>query len=185
MTAICNMTAPTDVKELQTFLGLANYFGRFTPHLATVSVPLSDLCKTKVPYDWGPEHDAAFSNLKKAISSNEVLRYNDSTNPLVIQDSSHRGIGAAVLQANGPIAFASKSLTETESRYSSIEREILGIVFGHERFHQYVYGWHVEVHTDHKPLESIYTKHVSSLPHPGWHVCYSAYNRCSRQSEPM
>ena len=46
VTAICNMTAPTDVKELQTFIGLANYLGRFTPHLATVSAPLRDLCKT-------------------------------------------------------------------------------------------------------------------------------------------
>ena len=165
VTAICNMTAPTDIKELQTFLGLANYLGRFTPHLATVSAPLRDLCKTDVPYDWGPEHDAAFSTLKKAISSNEVLRYYDSTKPLVIQvDASQRGLGAALLQANGPIAFASKSLTETESRYSNIDRQMLGIVFGLERFHQYVYGRHVEVHTDHKPLESIYTKHLFAAP---------------------
>ena len=77
------MTAPTDVKELQTFLGLANYLGRFTPHLATVSAPLRDLCNTDVPYDWGPEHDAAFSNLKKAISSNEVLRYYAIENDLI------------------------------------------------------------------------------------------------------
>ena len=80
-----------------------------------------------------PEHDAAFSNLKKAISSNEVLRYYYNTKPLVIQvDDSQRGLGAALLQANGPIAFASKSLTETESRYSNIDREMLGIVFGLE-----------------------------------------------------
>ena len=96
------MTAPTDVKELQTFLGLANYLGRFTPHLATVSAPSRDLCKTNVPYDWGPEHDPAFSNLKKAISSNEVLRYYDNTKPLVIQvDASLIGVWAALLQANG------------------------------------------------------------------------------------
>ena len=49
VTAIGNMTAPTDVKELQTFLGMANYLGRFTPHLATVSTPLRDLCKTNIP----------------------------------------------------------------------------------------------------------------------------------------
>ena len=60
-----------------------------------------------------------------------MLRYYDSTKPLVNQgDASQRGVGAALLQANGPITFASKSLTETESRYSYIEREMLGIVFG-------------------------------------------------------
>ena len=68
------------------------------------------------------------------------------------------------MQANGPIAFASKSLTETEIRYSNIEREMLGIVFGLERFRQYVYGRHVEVHTDHKPVESVYTKHLFAAP---------------------
>ena len=114
---MCNMTALTDVEELQTFLGMANYLGRFTPHLATVSAPLRDVCKTDVPYDWGPEHDAALSNLKKAISSNEVLRYYDSTKPLVIQvDASQRGLGVALPQANGHIAFASKALTETGNR---------------------------------------------------------------------
>ena len=96
-----------------------------------------------------------------AISSNEVLGYHDSTKALVIQvDASQRGLGSALLQANDTIALASKSLTETESRYSNIERDILGIVFGLERFHQYVYGRHMKVHTDHTPLESIYTIHL-------------------------
>ena len=85
VTATCNTTAPTDVKELQTFLGLANNLGKCTPRLATVSAPLRYVCQTDVLCDWGPEHDAAFSNLKKTISSNEVLRYHDSTTPLVIQ----------------------------------------------------------------------------------------------------
>ena len=165
VTAICNMKAPNDIKELQTFLGMANYLGRFTPHLATLSAPLRDLCKADVPYDWGPEHDAAFSALKKTISSSEVLRYYDNTKPLILQvDASQRGLGAALLQDGGPIAFASKSLTETESRYTNIEREMLGIVFGLERFHQYVYGRHVDVHTDHKPLEAISGKHLINAP---------------------
>ena len=68
--------------------------------------------------------------------------------------------GASLLQANDPVAFASKSLTETESCYSNIGREILDIMFGRGRFHQYGYGRHLEVHTDHNPLESIYTKHL-------------------------
>ena len=127
--------------------------------------------KTSIPTDWGPEQDASFSNLKKAISSNEVLRYYYTTTPLVIQvDAVQRGLGAALLQANGPIVFARKSLTETESRYANIEREMLGIVFGLERFHQYVYGRQFEVHTNHKPLESTYNKQLFTA-RPGWRVC--------------
>ena len=55
-------------------------------------------------------------------------------------------------------------MTETESRYSYIEREMVGNVFELERFHQYAYGRHVEVHTDHKPHESIHTKHRFAAP---------------------
>ena len=142
-------------------LGMVNYLGRFMPDVATLSTPLRDLCKSDVPNNWGPEHNAAFSALKKTISSSEVLRYCDNTNPLKIQvDASQRGLGAALLQDSDPIAFASKSLTETEGRYTNIEREIFGIVFGLERFHQYVYGRHIDVHTDHKPLKAISGKHL-------------------------
>ena len=176
MTAICNMTAPTDIKELQTFLGLANYLGRFTPHLATVSAPLRDLCKTDVPYDWGPEHDAAFSNLKKAISSNEVLQYYDSTKPLVIQvDASQRGLGAALLHANGPIAFANKSLTETESATPTLNAKCWASCLDLSD------STNMSMDDTWKCIPTINrlspsTPNISLLPHPDWHVCYSAYN---------
>ena len=90
-----------------------------------------------------------------------LIRYYDSIKPLVIQVvASHRGLVAGLLQAICHIELVSKSLTEAENHYSSSEGEMLGIVFGLERFHQYVYGWHVEVHTGHKLLDSIYTKQL-------------------------
>ena len=93
------------------------------------------------------------------------LQFYDSTKPLTLQvDASTRGLGAALLQEKGPVAFASKALTETEYRYSNIEREMLGIVFGLERFHHYVFGRSVLVETDHKPLESIEQKNLHVAP---------------------
>ena len=62
------------------------------------------------------------------------------------------------------IAFASKSLTETEARYANIERECLAVVFGVERFHTYLYGGTFIVETDHKPLEAIHLKNLSQAP---------------------
>ena len=87
----------------------------------------------------------------------------------VIQvDASGTGLGAALLQGGAPIAFASKSLSDTESRYSNIEREMLGSsierVYGLERFHHYVFGRHVNVHSDHKPLEAISNKNLANAP---------------------
>ena len=84
---------------------------------------------------------------------------------MIIQvDAYSRGLGATLLQEKGPIEYRSKLLTETESRYSNIEREMLAVVHGLEKFHYYVYGRGVTVETDHKPLEAIFKKHLTAAP---------------------
>ena len=85
------------------------------------------------------------------------MPYYDPKKPLTLQvDASGRGLRCALIQENGPVAYAGKSLIGAETRYSNIERELLGIVYSLERFHEYVYGRHVTIETDHKPLVSIY-----------------------------
>ena len=79
-------------------------------------------------------------------------------------DASQVGLGAALLQNGKPIAFASKTLTETERQYVNIEREMLAAVFGAERFHTYVYGQSFIIESDHKPLESISRKNLADTP---------------------
>lgn len=163
--AILEMESPTSVAELQSVLGCANYLGRFTPNLAMITAPLRDLTKKDVDYTWGPEHQQAFQDMKKDLSSSKVLAYFNPSKPVTLQtDASKRGLGAALLQEGRPVAFASKSLSETESNYCNIEREMLAVVFGLERFHHYVYGREVEIESDHKPLESISKKSLSSAP---------------------
>ena len=79
-------------------------------------------------------------------------------------DASLKGLGACILQDGKPIAFASKSLTDTETRYANIERELLDIVFGCKKFHTYLYGRSFVVESDHKPLEMICLKNLISAP---------------------
>jgi hypothetical protein len=103
--------------------------------------------------------------IKNAITSPKSLQYFNSSEPVTIQvDASQRGIGAILLQDKGPVEFASKLLTETETRYSNIEREMLAVLPGLEKFHYYVYGRPVVIHTDHKPLEAIFKKHLANAP---------------------
>ena len=83
---------------------------------------------------------------------------------LLKSDASLKGIGVCLLQEGKPVYFASKSLTETESRYSNIEREMLGVVFALTRLHQYSFGRHVTVISDHKPLESLNLKNLNLCP---------------------
>ena len=68
------------------------------------------------------------------------------------------------MQNGQPVAYASRSMTETEARYTQIEKEMLAIVFAVERFEQCVYGQPVKVESDHKPLESIFKKSLTSAP---------------------
>ena len=152
--AIQAMAVPTNIQDLQSFLGMVNYLSRFMPRLAS----LRDLCKNGSLFKWGPEHDRAFQNVKGEIASATQLQYYNHEKPLTLQvDASKRGLGAALVQEAGPVAFANKSL-RTETRYSNIEREMLGIVYGLERFHCYAYGRRVTIETDHKPLVSIVQK---------------------------
>ena len=83
---------------------------------------------------------------------------------MITCDSSQTGLGALLLQDNKPVAYASRALTDPETRYAQIEKELLAVVFAFTRFHQYVYGKEVKVESDHKSLESITKKPLSAAP---------------------
>ena len=99
------------------------------------------------------------------ITSSSYLQYFDGSQPVTIQvDASRRGLGATLIQENGPVEYHSKILTDTEAWYSNIEREMLAVVYGLEKFHYYTHGRYVVIETDHKPLEAIFKKHLSTSP---------------------
>ena len=157
--------APKNVTEIQQFLGIIQFMAPFISKLADQTAPLRALTKKDVPFEWNSSLQKVFKNVKASICKDIALTYFDVTKPTTIQvDASKIGIGAALLQDGRPIAFASKALTETEQRYANIERELLAVVFGCERFHTYVYGKPFAVETDHKPLEMIHKKSLASTP---------------------
>ena len=93
-----------------------------------------------------------------------VLKYFEPKEELTLQsDASDTGLGAVLTQNEQPIAFASRALSDAETRYAQIE-ELLAVVFGLEKFHQYTYGRPVTVQSDHKPLEVIVKKPVYKAP---------------------
>ena len=94
----------------------------------------------------------AFDKMKQLITLAGTLAYYDVQKETTLEvDASKHGLGAALMQEGKPVAYASKSLNPTELDYAQIEKEMYAIVFGTERFHQYIYGRKVTLTTDHKP----------------------------------
>lgn len=159
---------PTVIEEVQSFLGLVNYVGKWIPNLATWTEPLRELLRlklnkgTEITSYWNDERSRAFNGLKRAITQIKTLGYYDPLDRTqVYADASPVGLGAVLVQhgKNGPriIAFGNKSLSDREKRYCQTEKEALALVWAVEHFDIYLFGKDsFELISDHKPLEVIF-----------------------------
>ena len=163
--ALYDLPSPQNREQLENVLGMANYLQKFAPNLAQITGPMRDLLKSDSEFVWDRPQNEAFQRMKQVIGQHPVLAYFDHKKPVTLEcDSSKYGTGATLLQEGHPVAFASKTLTSTEVGYAQIEKEMLAIVFGCTRFHQYIYGRPITVHSDHRPLSSIMKKPLSAAP---------------------
>ena len=163
--AIRDMACPTDEAGVQRLNGFVNYLAKFLPGLSDVMEPIRQLTKMDVPWNWSKTQDDVFEAMKRLVSETPVLRFYDPGKELTIQcDASQTGLDAALLQDGQSLAFVSRALTDTETRYAQLEKEMLAVVWSIEKFDQYTYGRRVNMVSDHKPLESIMKKALASTP---------------------
>jgi hypothetical protein len=163
--AITEMRTPQDVKELEAVLGMIAYVAKFIPNLSELTAPLRE-AKQREVWHWGDAEQAAYDKIKAELASDRVLKFYNVNKPLLLSvDASTKGLGAAVMQDGGVVAYASKALTPTEQRYAQIEKEMLAVVFGCTKFHKLIYGKNdVTIESDHKPLETLLRKPMSAAP---------------------
>ena len=159
--AVRNARTPQNAAEVRSFLGLVNYCARFIPNFATLAEPLRMLTRGDTEWVWGKAQQDAFSRLQVILTSDCVVAHYDQAAETELKvDASPVGLGAILLQRRGdcahPVAYASRTLTDVERRYSQTEKEALAVVWACERFHIYLYGKPFTLYTDHKPLEVIY-----------------------------
>ena len=160
--AIMEMLKPTNLKDLQTFLGVVQYLSKFSPRIAEIAEPLWDLMKKHAPYAQGPEHNHAFDNIKKEIVQAPILRYYNLQKETVLQtEASIKGLGACLLQDRHPIYFASKSLQDAECGYVAIELKALAVTWAMEKFHHFLYASYFTLEIDQEPLETILAKSLT------------------------
>ena len=161
--AIISMPTPANREDLQRFLGVVTYLSKFIPNMSQKSVPLRQLLQKDVEWSRGQEEDT-LTCLKTSISSAPVLKFPKEPVTLSV-DASLKGVGVVLLQNDHPVAYASRSLTPSQENYAQIEKEMLAIVFGCERYPDYLYGQReITVESDHKPLEAILKKPIHQAP---------------------
>ncbi|XP_026327853.1 uncharacterized protein K02A2.6-like [Hyposmocoma kahamanoa] len=165
--AMVEAPVPKNVSELQSFLGLINYYRNFVRNASAILSPLYELLKKGCKWDWNEVHDTAFREIKKVMTSEQVLTHFDSSATIILTvDASPKGLGAILSQigkdgVERPLSFMSRTLNAAERRYAQIQKEATAIIYGVRRFHQYLYGRSEPfiLRTDHKPLLSIFGPH--------------------------
>ena len=168
---LVKVSRPTNAGEVRSFLGMANACSDYIHDYAQISAPLRDLTKKHTSFKWTHIHQKAFELVKKRLTQSPVMSYFDtSKRTMVIVDASPVGISAILAQReqDSPqykvIAYASRSLTPVETRYSQTDREGLALVWGIEHFRLFLLGAEFDVITDHKALEAIYNNPRSKPP---------------------
>ncbi|CAI7840285.1 unnamed protein product [Closterium sp. NIES-53] len=142
-----------NVKELQQFLGFANYYNRFVPQYAKIAAPLTDLLKKDTPFKWDTPHQQAMEQLQTALTTAPVLILPDPDTDYVVEtDASDQAVGAVLMQDHGrdlqPIAYLSKKPHGAELNYPIHDKEALAIVIAFKAWRCYLEGAKTTVYTD-------------------------------------
>ncbi|KAJ3577041.1 hypothetical protein NP233_g61 [Leucocoprinus birnbaumii] len=161
LSGVLEWPVPRKVKQVQAFLGFANFYRRFIQNFAKIAKPLSDLSKKDKPWEWGEDQQSAFEALKKAFTTAPILRIPDDVNPFRLStDASDFATGAVLSQLDPndnlwhPVAFFSKSLDVHERNYEIYDKELLAIIRGLEEYRHHLEGHpeKFEIWSDHQNL---------------------------------
>ena len=185
--SITEFTNPQTVKQLQRFLGLANYYRKFIDKFAYIAQPLYELLKKeylRIPNltsVWTERQEASMKLLKTLLSSAPILKCPDSERMFILTtDACQQGIAAVLTQpyddGEHPVAYISRTLDKYERKYNASELECLAIVWAVEQFRMYFGSSKFLIYTDHKPLAWLKTSASKNARLHRWATSLSQYN---------
>lgn len=182
--AVRKWPTPKSVKEVQQFLGFANFYRKFIRNFSSVAAPISALTKkTKEPFVWTSKAEEAFQDLKLRFSSAPVLVLPDPSQPFIVEvDASDVGVGAVLSQrSNGrlhPCAYLSHRLDPTEARYDIGDRELLAVKKALDEWRHWLEGAQHPflVWTDHKNLEYLQQAKRLNPRQARWAMFFSRFD---------
>ena len=156
---IIDAKTPQTKKQVRALLGLMSFYRKYIPDFASVTSPLTDLTKgnTSRVVKWTTECQTAVSHIQRILTSKPVLALPDLSKDFVLRtDASATGMGGVLLQQGDelehPVMFISRKFTDTQLRYSTIERECLAIVWALTKLARFLLGREFTLQTDHRPL---------------------------------
>ncbi|GJW92263.1 DNA-directed DNA polymerase [Tanacetum coccineum] len=160
---IAKLPHPTTVKGIRSFLGHAGFYRRFIKDFSKISRPMTHLLEKNTPFIFSEECIQAFQILKKKLTEAPILIAPDWDQPFELMcDASDYAIGAVLGQRIEkhfrPIHYASKTMTEAESNYTTTEKEMLAVVYAFEKFWSYLIMNKSIVYTDHSALKYLFNK---------------------------
>lgn len=160
--AITNYPIPKTTKEIKGFLGLLGYYRKFIKDFAKITKPFTNCLKKGVKIEHNETFIKTFEDCKNLLTNDPILQYPNFEMPFnLTTDASNYALGGILSQgtigSDKPIAYASRTLNPAEQNYSTIEKELLAIVWATKYFRPYLYGRKFKIITDHKPLQWLFS----------------------------
>ena len=180
--AVATIQPPQTVRQLQSFLGLANYYRKFIKSFAEKARPLTRLLNKGIKYVWGSEQQEAFETLKSALIGDLILHLPDMTRPFMVKvDASSYALGAILTQVDDErrervVAYASRTLNTHERKWGASEKECLSLVYAVTHFHNFLYGNHFTIITDHAALKYLKKQRDSNHKLLRWSLRLAEYD---------
>ncbi|KAG5729497.1 hypothetical protein E4T56_gene4641 [Termitomyces sp. T112] len=183
--AILNWPSPRNVKEVQSFLGFANFYCRFIDNYSGITKPLNRLTQKDTPWDWDSKCQSIFLLLKKAFTSSPVLRHFNPSLPIMLKcDASDYAIAGILSQLDSggkdlhPVAFYIRSMIPAELNYNIYNKELLAIVKAFCQWRAYLEGspHRIQVYSDHNNLQYFTTTKQLSRCQARWSETLSEYD---------
>jgi hypothetical protein len=155
--AVLDFPEPKNQRDIKSFLGLTGYYRRFVKDYAQITKPMTRLLKKDIPFNFNGDCKEAFEKCKQLLTQTPILQYPNFEREFILTtDASNFAIGSILSQGkigeDLPIAYASRTLNGAETRYSTIEKELLAIIWSVKHFRPYLFGRKFKIVTDHKPL---------------------------------
>ena len=167
--AVTEWLAPTSVREIRSFLGLAGYYRRFIENFSKIAKPMTELLKKDTKFKWTEDCEASFQELKKRLTIAPVLTLPDIHKEFQVYcDASRLGLGCVLMQDVRVVSYASRQLKPHELNYATHDLELAAVVHALKTWRHYLIGNRCDVYTDHKSLKYILTQKELNLRKRRW-----------------